>query len=70
MSTETEPLYDVVIFNYETRIICTIAGERMRMSEGYTNAEKRLETALSRCNDNYGADIVPAGTLKKGDKLP
>jgi hypothetical protein len=41
----------------------------MLLDTGFHNAEKRLETALSRINEHYGAVIVPAGKYRKGDKL-
>lgn len=74
MKTKTEPRFDVVIYNYETRIIESIAGEDMRCSgrEGsYSqSAEKRVDTVLPRLNDSYGVMIVATGKFNKGDKLP
>lgn len=64
-----EPLFDVVIYCYETGIIDSIIGQDMTRNTGYYNAERRLETGLSQVNDRYGVEIVPAGKFKKGDKL-
>lgn len=64
---------DVVIFNYETNIVDTIAGREMRYNarEGYLGptAEKRQMTVLSQCNHDYGAAIVPCGKYEVGDSL-
>lgn len=62
-------LFDVVIYNLHTSEIDAVVGERLRLDTGFHNAEKRLETALSRINDRYNAVIVPAGKYRKGDKL-
>jgi len=63
-------LFDVVIFERESKVIDTIAGRNMRFDEGHYNAQRRLGTVLDRLNDRYDADIVPAGKFNKGDKLP
>ena len=68
MSSE---LFDVVIVDMQTRIVESIVGKNMRRTQGFHNAEKRLETAFGRINlDRYTADIVPAGQYKQGDVLP
>ena len=65
----SEPLFDVVIYEIATRKINQIAGEKMRMDEGFYNAEKRRETASERLNIGYDAAIVESGKYKKGDTL-
>ncbi len=61
-ANQTEPLFDVVIFNMETRKIVSIVGKSMRREGGTHNAELRLETALGRIDlDHYSVEIVPAG---------
>lgn len=70
MKTTNEPKYDVLIVHCETRIVDTVAGENMPMSEGsFHTAEKRHETVSPRLNDSYFCGIWPAGTYKKGDKV-
>jgi len=68
MSSE---LFDVVIVDMQTRIVESVVGKSMRRTQGFYNAEKRLETAFGRINlDRYTAYIVPAGKYKEGDVLP
>jgi hypothetical protein len=69
MTTQTEQRYDVVIYEIATRKIDTIAGKDLRPDSGHFNAERRLETLLSRLNDRYNAEIVDAGKYQKGDVL-
>lgn len=70
----TEQLYDVVIFDKETRVIDAIIGERMRRHDGTgrgrNTAELRQQTGLERVNDRYDVEIVETGKFKKGDTLP
>lgn len=70
MTTETEQLYDVVIFETATRKIDTIAGKDLRRDCGTYNAQRRLDTVQMRLNDRYDAEIVDAGKHQKGDVLP
>ena len=65
--SEKEHLYDVLIFEFKTRKVDTIAGEAMRKSSGRFNADRRLLTLL---NDDYRAIIVPTGRYKVGDVIP
>jgi hypothetical protein len=66
----TEELYDVLIVHCETRIVDTVAGNDMPMSEGsFHTAEKRHETVAPRLNDHYFCGIYPAGLYKKGDQV-
>jgi hypothetical protein len=64
-----ERLYDVVIYNTESRKIVSIVGKSMRMTGGTHNAERRLETARDRCNDRHDAEIVFTGVYKEGDSI-
>lgn len=61
MAEKDTPLWDVIIYEYATGVVDSVAGKNMQRSVGYYNAEKRLETVLPRLNDRYGAKIVPAG---------
>lgn len=61
-----EPLFDVCIIEWTTNKIASIIGKSMRRDTGHYNAEKRAETAMMRCNENYGPAIVPAGKYKVG----
>jgi hypothetical protein len=70
MSNETEELFDVVVFDLETRTVCKIVGERMRRDTGHYNAERRLDTIHERLNDDYSAEIVRSGEFKIGDVMP
>jgi hypothetical protein len=71
---QTEPLFDVVIFNRETREVDTIIGSNMRRwdgeGSGRNTAELRQQTGEEKVNEHYGVKIVEAGKFKKGDKLP
>ena len=63
--------FDVVVYNYETRVIERIVGKSMPLNSGsFYTAEKRLETMLERLNEKYNAHIVPAGVYRVGDTLP
>lgn len=64
-------LFDVVVYDVSTGTVVVVAGEKMRRSEGFYNAEKRLDTVLSyaNLNDRHTARIVPSGRYKKGDVL-
>ena len=70
MTTQTEQLYDVVIYEIATRKIDTIAGKDLRRDSGHYNAERRLDTVLPRLNNRYNAEVVEAGKYQKGDVLP
>ncbi len=65
-----EDLCDVVIYPYHSRVIEAIVGERMPLLDGFYNAEKRRNTALSRINDHYGVAIILTGRYTLGDVLP
>ena len=68
MATE---LFDVVIFDMESRKVESVVGKALRRNAGTYNAEQRLETALNRINlDRYSAEIVPAGKYDIGSTLP
>lgn len=69
MKQEPGDLYDVVIYKLDGNEITSIVGERMRLDTGHYNANKRLATALERCNEAYSAMIVPAGVYKVGDTV-
>ena len=62
-------LFDVVIVEIATRKVESIAGTRMERDKGFYNAEKRLETVISRINEDYFASIVPAEKYQVGDLL-
>ena len=74
MRTETEQLYDVVIYEKATRKIDTIIGTNMRSwdgtGSGRNTAELRVQTGEERINDRYECEMVEAGKFKKGDVLP
>jgi len=70
MTTESEQLYDVVIYEIATHKIETVVGKDMHREKGHFNAERRLETVLPRLNDRYNAEIVEAGKFGQGDVLP
>lgn len=65
-----QALFDVVIFNMETRKIVSIVGKSLRRKGGTHNAERRLETALGRIDlDHYSVEIVTAGKYDVGGIL-
>lgn len=67
---KTETLYDVLIVCCDTKIVDTVAGANMPMSEGsFHTAEKRQETVSPRLNEHYFCGIYPAGLYAKGDKV-
>lgn len=66
----TEERFDVVIYEYETRKIDTIAGTDLKLEGRHNSVESRLSVVLPRLNERYGATEVEAGKYKKGDKLP
>lgn len=74
MSTKTEQLYDVVIFEKATRKIGAVIGTNMRSwdgtGSGRNTAELRMQTGQERINDRYECEMVEAGKYKKGDVLP
>jgi hypothetical protein len=60
------PLFDVIVYNRETRVIDHIAGTGLVAEK----ADDRLITVFTRINDRYGGAIVDAGKYKKGDVYP
>jgi len=64
-----EKLYDVVIYNCKTGVVDAIVGTKLPEANGTYNANKRLETVLSRINDDYNASIVDTGKYVKGDTI-
>ena len=74
MKTETEQLYDVVIYEIATRKIDAIIGKSMKRwngtGSGRNTAEFRQQTAEERINDRYAVEIVEADKFHKGDLLP
>jgi hypothetical protein len=74
MTTQTEQLYDVVIYEKATRKIDTIIGKNMKRwdgtGSGRNTAELRVQTGQERINERYECEIVEAGKYRKGDVLP
>lgn len=74
MTTQTEELYDVVIFDKATRKIDAIIGKNMKSwdgnGSGRNTAELRVQTGQDRINEHYDCQMIPAGKYKKGDVLP
>lgn len=67
---KTKPkLFDVVIYKIDDGVVDTIAGKDMERTQGHYNAEKRMDTVITRLNDKYNVSIVPAGIYNKGDVL-
>ena len=73
-NTETETLFDVVIYRREDRKIDTIIGLNMRRwdgtGSGRNTADMRKQIGEDRINGNYAVEIVHAGKFKVGDVLP
>jgi len=73
-TTKDEKKYDVVIYDIESGIVSAVIGANLHSYEENgkqrNSAEERMMTGLSRINENYSVDMFPAGTLKKGDKIP
>ena len=46
--------YRVEIYNYETKEVSAVIGTGLTEEK----AERRIETGLSRCNENYGTRMV------------
>lgn len=67
---QTEPLFDVVIYERATRTVDAIIGKDMLLNTGFYNARKRRETAVDRINEHYDVAIVEAGRYVKGNVLP
>lgn len=63
-------LFDVVIYEVETREIESIAGTDLPESGSFHTVDKRIETVWPRLNDYYSVCAVDAGKFKKGDVLP
>ena len=63
-------LFDVVIYEVETREIDTIAGINLPESGSFHTVDKRIDTVLPRLNEMYNVCAVEAGKYKKGDVLP
>ena len=70
MKNNNDSTYDVVIYHIDTRRVEKIVGKNMKRHGRYNSAERRLDTALSRINDDYYARIVPSGKCKVGNVLP
>jgi len=74
MSTQTEELHDVVIYEKATRKIDAIIGTNMKSwdgnGSGRNTAELRVQTGQERINDRYECEMVAAGKYQKGDVLP
>lgn len=66
---DIDPLYDVVVFRKDTKVIDAVVGKRLRYDTGHNNALKRLDTIKSRINFDYDAAIVQTGTYKEGDEF-
>ena len=62
-------LYDVVIYEKETKRIDTIAGAGLEMCGVRNSVEVRVATILPRINDRYDVTSVPAGKYVKGQVL-
>ena len=62
-------LFDVVIYEVETRKITNIVGRSLEKDTGHYNAERRLDTVLPRLNDQHSVAIVPADKYKVGDRI-
>ena len=74
MSTQTEQLYDVVIYEKATRKIDAVIGKDMKRWDGHgserNTAELRVQTGQERINDHYDCEMVVAGKYQRGDVLP
>lgn len=74
MTTQTDELYDVVIYEKATRKIDAVIGENMRSwdgrGHGRNTAELRVQTGQDRINDRFECEMVKAGKYQKGDVLP
>lgn len=74
MKTETEQLFDVVIYEKDTRKVDAIIGASMKLWDGSgtgrNTAELRVQTGKERINDLYDCKMVEAGQYSKGDTLP
>lgn len=72
--TQTEKLYDVVIYEKDTRKIDAIIGRDMKSwdgtGSGRNTAELRVQTGQERINEYYDCEMVEAGKYEKGDVLP
>lgn len=55
--------FDVVVIEIATGKIASIIGTGLDEAR----AEKRIETGISRINENYFVDMLPAGKYKVGD---
>ena len=74
MSTQTEELYDVVIYEKATRKINAIIGTNMKSwdgnGSGRNTAELRAQTGQERISERYDCEMVAAGKYQNGDVLP
>lgn len=74
MMTQTEELYDVVIYEKATRKIDAIIGKNMKSwdgnGSGRNTAELRVQTGDERINERYKCVMVTAGKYQNGDVLP
>ena len=63
-------LYDVLIYQVNTREVDAVAGSYLRLDKGSYNAKRRADTVSLKLNGHYGVVIVEAGKFKVGDVLP
>lgn len=64
------PLFDVVIYEIQTREVDAIAGTNLPESGSFHTVDKRIDTVMPRLNELYSVCAVDAGKYKKGDVLP
>lgn len=73
MRTQTEELYDVVIYEKATRKIDAIIGTGMKSwdgtGSGRNTAELRVQTGQERINDRYECEMVAAGKYQEGRRF-
>lgn len=69
MSDEARELFDVVIYDIDTRAVDTIAGKNLPKSGSFHTVDKRIDTVWPRLNEAYSVCAVPAGKYEKGDRL-
>ena len=73
MKTQTEELYDVVIYEKATRKVASVIGKNLKRFDGTgsgrNTAELRAQTGRERINEHYECEIVEAGKYKNGDVL-
>lgn len=67
MKPKPQKLFDVVIVECETRVVQSVAGRDLPRVGSFHTVDKRIETVLSRINDQFFATEAPAGRFKAGD---